>query len=489
PGGRGGSRSVRAVTRRAMVAFVLLTVILAAVLITFIVQVGGETLGEVARKLQLYLFPSAVILMLLAITLYLQVYIHLWFESRKGESHPRLVTTLEYIVLYFVFFLVFVAILLVLRVLLPEDGGGVLWAALTPTIPYPFFAIFVALLFVAAGEVVDSFGRRMKSGKEDPLAVSFIDFAVLVFRYFLYALGILVATLLELAFFGWDKVVIEQVLGFFIENYRFLVFIGVFVLLAWFGYKMVADYIDTVHSEQRRAHPEMYRMEVTAVRYIFALMVFLVVTFSILRMAGLEMVGFIVVTVTLVIVVIGVYVLTTSRPGNLVAGFMLVNEKPFDIGDRIMFEGRECTVHDVGKVYTEFRTGEGSVISVPNATVLGTTIENLTRAKRRVSSVDFLADAELPVRRIREAATMAGGATPGVERVEAAVAGVRGRQIEYRIKITMNLDAKEDEATASVLHDLAKLVVGTLEESREDRNGRRLPVGASDSGGQEDPKF
>jgi small-conductance mechanosensitive channel len=484
----GAPRSVRTANRRVLVLLVLLAVGVAAALITLVVSEGGPALGQVARQLQVYLMPSAVILLILSVTPFLQAYIHLWFEARKGESHPRLVTTLEYIVLYFVFFLEFVAMLWVLWVFLPNDGGGALWAALTPTLPYPFFAIFIALLFVAAGEGVDSWGRRMKAGREDPLAVSFIDFSFLVFRYLLYALGIIVATLMELAFFGWDKLVIEQVLGFFAANYRFLLFIAGFALIMWFLYRMVSDYVETIHSELRRAHPELYRMEITAIRSVFIIILVLVLSVSILRMAGLEMVGIILVALVLVLVVIGAYVVAAPRPGNIIAGWMLVNEKPFEVGDRIVFDGRESTVHDVGKVYTELRTMEGSVISVPNAIFLSSTIENLSRAKRRISTLEFLADAEVPIRRIREAATMAGGATPGVERVDAAVSGVRGKQVEYRITITMNLDAKEDEATASVLHDLAKLVAAAAESERE-KEGGRLPAVAEGGASADDTKL
>ena len=59
-------------------------------------------------------------------------------------------------------------------------------------------------------------------------------------------------------------------------------------------------------------------------------------------------------------------------------------EKPFRIGQYIRVGGSEGTVEDVGFRSTRIRTQENSLISIPNNSVVNTSVENLSlRAMRR----------------------------------------------------------------------------------------------------------
>src|SRR4051794_24580114 len=69
---------------------------------------------------------------------------------------------------------------------------------------------------------------------------------------------------------------------------------------------------------------------------------------------------------------------------NLLGSMLIMFEKPFRVGDTIRVSGSEGTVEDVGFRSTRIRTLDNSLVSIPNNTVVNSTIENLAaRAMRR----------------------------------------------------------------------------------------------------------
>lgn len=69
---------------------------------------------------------------------------------------------------------------------------------------------------------------------------------------------------------------------------------------------------------------------------------------------------------------------------NLLGSMLIMFEKPFRIGHYIRLSNHEGTVEDVGFRSTRIRTPDNSLISIPNDTIINTTVENLTlRPKRR----------------------------------------------------------------------------------------------------------
>ena len=82
----------------------------------------------------------------------------------------------------------------------------------------------------------------------------------------------------------------------------------------------------------------------------------------------------------------GVAVALAARDSlaNLLGSMLIMFEKPFRVGDTIRISGSEGTVEDVGFRSTRIRTLDNSLVSIPNNTVVNTTIENLAaRVMRR----------------------------------------------------------------------------------------------------------
>lgn len=69
---------------------------------------------------------------------------------------------------------------------------------------------------------------------------------------------------------------------------------------------------------------------------------------------------------------------------NFISGYILLGEKPIDIGDLVEVGGILGNVKDIGSRSTLLRTGENKDILVPNSYFLENTITNWTRKDRRI---------------------------------------------------------------------------------------------------------
>jgi MscS family membrane protein len=64
---------------------------------------------------------------------------------------------------------------------------------------------------------------------------------------------------------------------------------------------------------------------------------------------------------------------------NMIAGFILMLDKPFRVGDRIALpDGRRVDVHEIGLRSTKFMTFDNTLIIIPNAEISKMTINNIS---------------------------------------------------------------------------------------------------------------
>jgi MscS family membrane protein len=63
---------------------------------------------------------------------------------------------------------------------------------------------------------------------------------------------------------------------------------------------------------------------------------------------------------------------------NLFGSVLIMFEKPFRVGHRIRLSNSDGVVEDIGYRSTRIRTADNSLISIPNDTVVNTTVGNMT---------------------------------------------------------------------------------------------------------------
>ncbi len=68
---------------------------------------------------------------------------------------------------------------------------------------------------------------------------------------------------------------------------------------------------------------------------------------------------------------------------NLFGSITIFSDKPFDVGDWIMFDGEEGTVEEVGIRSTRVRTFYNSLISIPNGRISDMVVDNMGRRRYR----------------------------------------------------------------------------------------------------------
>jgi MscS family membrane protein len=148
--------------------------------------------------------------------------------------------------------------------------------------------------------------------------------------------------------------------------------------LSFIGSGIIGEAIaDSAHLRRRRLDSQLIRLGTRFAGIVIALG-FLI--------QGANELGFPAYSVVAGLGVGGVAVALAARDSlaNLFGSMLIMFEKPFRVGDSIRIAGSEGTVEDVGFRSTRIRTVDNSLVSIPNNTVVNTTIENLTaRVMRR----------------------------------------------------------------------------------------------------------
>ena len=99
---------------------------------------------------------------------------------------------------------------------------------------------------------------------------------------------------------------------------------------------------------------------------------------------------------------------------NYVAGVMLLVQGPFKVGDTIVVTGMEGTVVDVTTRDTTLRGGDGRHVHIPNSTVFGATVVNVTAEPVRRFEIPLTLPAEADLASARGAILAALSDTGGV---------------------------------------------------------------------------
>ena len=92
---------------------------------------------------------------------------------------------------------------------------------------------------------------------------------------------------------------------------------------------------------------------------------------------------------------------------SVLAGFVLLFGRPFDIGDWIAIDDREGIVTDISVFNTELRTFNGEFVTIPNDVVTATGLVNRSRRGRLRIDVEVGVDYDDDIERARELAAEA----------------------------------------------------------------------------------
>lgn len=88
---------------------------------------------------------------------------------------------------------------------------------------------------------------------------------------------------------------------------------------------------------------------------------------------------------------------------NLLGGVMIMMDKPFNVGERVVVEGCDGVIEEVGFRSTRVRTLTGHLVTVPNEKMAGNRVENIGKRPhiRRLTNITITYDT--PVEKIEKA--------------------------------------------------------------------------------------
>ncbi len=65
--------------------------------------------------------------------------------------------------------------------------------------------------------------------------------------------------------------------------------------------------------------------------------------------------------------------------GNMVSGFFLLSEKPFEVGDAVKINGQVGSVMDVDLLAVKIKTFDNMLVRIPNEVIISNEVTNITR--------------------------------------------------------------------------------------------------------------
>jgi MscS family membrane protein len=148
-------------------------------------------------------------------------------------------------------------------------------------------------------------------------------------------------------------------------------------LLGWFGCRLI-DLLRAVYANSELLKPHRGLGDMIApvtVRAAKAVVALVVATYVIYQVGEGDLLG-------RFLTGLGVAGLAASLAAqdalkNFFSTLLLIGERSFQIGDRVVVNNQEGVVEQVGFRATRLRTPKDSVLTVPNATLAGALIDNL----------------------------------------------------------------------------------------------------------------
>ncbi len=187
-------------------------------------------------------------------------------------------------------------------------------------------------------------------------------------------------------------------------------------------------------------------------RQIVALVFFVIVALGVLQFILQKDISAALTASGVVAVVLGFAMQETLA--NIISGIALEIGKPFKTGDWLIVEGQHAEVIEVNWRSTRLRTNDDIYLDIPNKTIVGTTITNLTYPTRQ-HAIRILVgfDYNTPPNFVKDCMVRAASNASGVLQQPPPKVFLKDfgeSAITYEIKFTMEDEARFNEITDSI---------------------------------------
>ncbi len=208
------------------------------------------------------------------------------------------------------------------------------------------------------------------------------------------------------------------------------------------------------------------KVEETLARFLgnmFRYLVLVIGGIAILGTLGVEVTSF---AAILAAVGFAIGMAMSGMLGNVAAGVMLLFFRPFKVGDVANAGGTTGKVIEIGLFTTTFDTPDNRRIIVPNGSIFGGTIENVSHHDTRRVAVAVGTDYGADIDKTREVLLAAAKACTGVlqdPEPAAVLTGLGGSSIDWSVRVWVNAAdfwAVSDQLTRDVKYALDNAEIG-----------------------------
>lgn len=186
----------------------------------------------------------------------------------------------------------------------------------------------------------------------------------------------------------------EAFLGFWINNWNYVVMFFVVLIGGWFLVKALTKWI---RAFLRKSPLDNVLGDFIASCARVALL--LVYVIAIMSMLGIP--------TTSMVAVLSAFALALSLAmqnslGNIASGILIATSETFSENDFVDIGGQSGTVKDITIFHTVLQTGDGKIITVPNSTVTSSAVINYSRMENRRVDITFSAAYGSDIDRVKE---------------------------------------------------------------------------------------
>ncbi len=312
-----------------------------------------------------------------------------------------------------------IAILIVLQFRVPEIKEGLVAFMLR----FPALFVVILILFVAAVlvRILHRFAAYLRGDlKVKPKRVApprALSFTELFLKYFIYVSAGVLAFLGGIGALPPEDQEYKNLIFSYISPPPATVVLG--LVAAIIVIFIVSRFVDSVFEDMKRqrskynpkAIEEFKALSKYAV-YVAGAIIILVIAVNLI-LTQEQLLVFIVVVI--MILIIGTLI-TFDTIRNSLAGVTLMLSDRFNVGDTVRIEnGPECVVEASSLLTTLVRTTGGDTISYPNTKMLRSSLQNISRSKSGMISIDMSLGFSIPIQSVKDALIEAANKTPGIE--------------------------------------------------------------------------
>lgn len=247
-----------------------------------------------------------------------------------------------------------------------------------------------ALLLIAVYFAVKNTDKMLEKLFERYLASANTKLANLTYlftKYVIYGLSAVTALFAVSGLLGVNYNLSAIVVGALVANLGNFAAIAIIIAVSWF----IVNALDIIFEDLRRKtglSASLVDILHLFLKYLIYFVAALMVILTALSAMGLPSLGSSMLTMFTVFIGLIVSFAATGTIGNALAGFVLISWRPFKKGDRVLFaNGVYGDVISIDVMFTQIRTIDDELVSVPNLAVLGGPIKNhSTRGRCLVKS-------------------------------------------------------------------------------------------------------